>query len=86
MAVNQLMGTGYGVWKDGFDKVKFFNGLHKIVLLAVGYGTVAMAAHFAGNYIGDAEYISGLLIDPIVRYFAKLIGNLKVLVSDSKEA
>lgn len=45
-----------------------------------------MAAHFAGNYVGEIEYISGLLIDPIIRYFAKLIDNLKTLVSDKKEA
>ena len=50
MAANQIIGTGYGSWKSGFDKGLFFKGVKKIFLLFVGYGAIAQAVHFAADY------------------------------------
>ena len=38
MVANQLIGTGYGSWKEGFSWPLFCRGVKKICLLFVGYG------------------------------------------------
>ena len=87
MIANQLIGTGYGAWTSGFNKDKFFAGLYKIGTLAVGFGVLAISAHFAGNYVEGLEYISGLLLEPIAMYFTKLTRNLKdMIVGSSSES
>ena len=82
MIVNQLMGTGYGAWKEGFQREKFLAGCYKLLVLCLGYGTVAVSAYAAGAYIEAAQYISGLLIEPVCRYFAKLVGTLRSMVEE----
>ena len=83
MAVNQIVGTSYGTWKDGFSKDKLLSGLWKIGSLALGYGALAFAAHFAAQYIPSAEYVSGILVEPIAKYFSKICESLRCLLSDS---
>ncbi len=83
MAANQIIGTGYGSWKSGFNSVLFFKGVKKIFLLFVGYGAIALAAHFAADAIPKAEYLSGILLEPIAKYFTKVCDSLKQLLNES---
>ena len=83
MTVNQLLGTGYGSWKSGFDKNLFVRGLKKIGLLLLGYGALAFATHFAGAYVPSVEYLSGILLEPIARYFTKICDSLRNLLNES---
>ena len=81
MTVNQLLGTGYGSWKEGFNKDLFTSGLKKFGSLLLGYGALAFSAHFAGDYVPNAEYLSGILIEPIARYFSKICDSLRSLLN-----
>ncbi len=83
MTANQIIGTGYGSWKSGFDSDLFFRGIKKIVLLFVGYGAIALAVHFAADYIPKVEYLSGILLEPIAKYFTKVCDSLKRLLDES---
>ena len=85
MIVNQIIGTSYGAWKDGFKKELLLRGLWKIVSLAAGYGALAFAAHFAAQYVPSAEYLSGILVEPIAKYFSKICESLRKLLDDSVE-
>lgn len=85
MAVNQLLGTGYGSWKSGFDKALFVRGLKKVGLLLLGYGALAFATHFAGSYVPSVEYLSGILLEPIARYFTKICDSLRNLLNEPTE-
>lgn len=82
MAANQIIGTGYGSWKSGFDSDLFFKGVKKIFLLLVGYGAIALAVRFAADYIPKAEYLSGILLEPIAKYFTKVCDSLKQLLNE----
>ena len=82
MAANQIIGTGYGSWKTGFNSDLFFKGIKKVSLLLVGYGAIALAAYFAADYIPKAEYLSGILLEPIAKYFAKVCDSLKHLLNE----
>lgn len=83
MGVNQIIGTTYGSWKAGFKKELLYTGLLKIFYLAIGYGALAFAAHFASQYVPAAEYLSGILIEPIAKYFSKICESLRKLLADS---
>ena len=83
MIVNQVLGSAYGAWKNGFSKDLFWKGVKKIAYLGIGYGALAFAAHFAAEYIPATEYISGILIEPIAKYFSKICESLRGLLSDS---
>lgn len=83
MVANQAIGTGYGSWKSGFNSDLFFKGVKKIVLLFIGYGTIALAVHFAADYIPKAEYLNGILLEPIAKYFTKVCDSLKQLLNES---
>lgn len=82
MAANQIIGTGYGSWKSGFDRGLFFRGVKKIFLLLVGYGAIALSVRFAADYIPKAEYLSGILLEPIAKYFTKVCDSLKQLLNE----
>lgn len=83
MAVNQLLGTAYGTWKTKFDRRFFAKGFWKVVYLAAGYGAIAIAARYAGDYIPNIEYLSGILLEPIAKYFSKICESLRGLLNDS---
>ena len=83
MIVNQIIGTSYGSWKEGFKKELLLSGLWKILSLAIGYGALAFAAHFAAQYVPSAEYLSGILVEPIAKYFSKICESLRRLLDDS---
>ena len=83
MTANQIIGTGYGSWKSGFDSDLFFRDIKKIFLLLVGYGTIALAVHFAADYIPKVEYLSGILLEPIAKYFTKVCDSLKRMLDES---
>ena len=83
MVVNQFIGTTYGSWKNGFQKELLVKGFWKIVCLAIGYGALAFASHFASQYVPSAEYLSGILIEPIAKYFSKICESLRRLLDDS---
>lgn len=82
MTANQIIGTGYGSWKSGFDSDLFFKGVKKIFLLFVGYGAIALAVRFAADVIPKAEYLSGILLEPIAKYFTKVCDSLKQLLNE----
>lgn len=83
MLANQIIGTGYGAWKAGFCRVLFFKGVKKIFLLFIGYSAIALAAHFAADYVPKIEYLSGILLEPIAKYFTKVCDSLKKLLNES---
>lgn len=83
MLANQLIGTAYGSWKEGFNGGLLWAGILKIVYLGIGYGALAFAAHYASQYIPPAEYLSGILIEPIAKYFSKICDSLRHLLDDS---
>ena len=83
MIANQAIGTAYGSWKEGFDWELLWKGVWKIVCLAMGYGALAVACHFASEYIPEAEYISGIIVEPIAKYFSKICEKLRKLLDDS---
>ena len=39
-------------------------------------------AYFAADYIPKAEYLSGILLEPIAKYFAKVCDSLKQLLNE----
>lgn len=82
MLANQIIGTGYGSWKEGFSKELFWKGVKKIILLFVGYGAIALAVHFAAGYVPKIEYLNGILLEPIAKYFAKVCDALKQLLNE----
>ena len=83
MITNQVIGTTYGSWKEGFQKDLLWKGIWKIVCLAIGYGALAFAAHYASQYVPSAEYLSGILMEPIAKYFSKICESLRRLLDDS---
>ena len=83
MVVNQVLGSAYGAWKNGFSWELFWKGVRKILYLGLGYGALAFASHFAAEYIPATEYISGILIEPIAKYFSKICESLRGLLNDS---
>lgn len=83
MGVNQVIGTGYGTWKKGFQKDLLWKGIWKIGCLGLGYSALAIAAKYALNYVPSAEYLSGILIEPIAKYFSKICESLRRLLDDS---
>lgn len=82
VGVNQAIGTTYGWWKEGFDKTCFLSGLYKIGILLLGYGALAFAAYYAAEYVPSAEYVSGILIEPIARYFTKICEKLRSMLAE----
>ena len=82
MVANQVIGTGYGSWKEGFSKVLFWKGIKKNFLLFVGYGAIALAVHFAADYVPKIEYLNGILLEPIAKYFTKVCDALKQLLNE----
>ena len=83
MTANQVIGTGYGSWKSGFNSDLFFRGIKKIILLLIGYGSIALTVHFAADYIPNVEYLSGILLEPIAKYFTKVCDALRQLLNES---
>lgn len=83
LIVNQIIGTGYGSWKKQFEKELFFKGIKKIFYIFIGYGALAFAAHYASEYVPSVEYISGILMEPIARYFTKICDSLRNLTNES---
>lgn len=83
MVANQIVGTSYGSFIAGFSGEKLKYGLWKLVTAAVGYGAIALAAHFANDYINGMEYLSGILLEPIARYFLDVVDKLKKLVNSN---
>ena len=86
MIANQAIGTGYGSWKSGYNKELFWRGVKKIFLLFIGYGAIALAVHFAADYIPKAEYLNGILLEPIAKYFTKVCDSLKQLLNEPANA
>lgn len=83
MLVNHVVGTSYGAFKDGFDRRKFAYGTWKFLTVLGGYAAIAFAAYYANDYIKGIEYISGILLEPIARYFVNVIDKLKELVNEN---
>ena len=58
MTANQIIGTGYGSWKSGFDSDLFFRDIKKIFLLLVGYGTIGQAVKFCVSEIRQSQELA----------------------------
>lgn len=82
MSINQIIGTSYGSWKVGFKKDLLISGLLKITYLALGYGALAFAVHFASQYVPPIEYLNGILVEPIAKYFTKICDSLRRLLDE----
>lgn len=46
-------------------------------------GALAFAARYAAQYVPSAEYLSGILVEPIAKYFSKICESLRGLLNDS---
>ena len=82
MVVNQIIGTSYGSLTEGFKKEKLLNGLWKMGTILAGYAAIAFSARWAGQYISGIEYLSGILLEPIAKYFLKIVDKLKNLLNE----
>lgn len=51
MVVNQIIGTGYGTWKEGFNKQVFWKGVTKVLYLLLGYGVIALTINLAAEFV-----------------------------------
>lgn len=85
MVANQMIGIANGWYRDGFSIHKMICGFQKYGIILLGYGAIAFTAFFAGKYIPEMEYISGLLLEPIAKYFIKLLNRLRVVLNDNIE-
>lgn len=83
MIVNQIIGTSYGSLKNKFQFSYFLNGIWKMVTILIAYGALALTAELLGEFIPEGKYLSGVLIDPIVRYYAKIYDSLRKIFSES---
>ncbi len=75
--VNYVIGFVRGIVLEGFDMQKFKQGGIHYLLVAFGFGALACFAFFAGKKFEGFEYLSGILLDPIARYFVKLLDTLR---------
>ena len=85
MIVNQLVGTCRGAIFEKFDKKRFWNGVKRIVIIAAGYFTISIAVFITGELFTEIDYLNGLLLEPICRYFVKLVDNLKLLINGTQD-
>lgn len=85
MVVNQIIGTGYGTWKEGFNKQVFWKGVTKVLYLLLGYGVIALTINLAAEFVPQAQYLSGILLEPIAKYFTKACDSLKNLLNESSK-
>ena len=82
MVANQIVGISYGAFKEGFSGKKLRFGLWKLFTALCGYAAIAFAAYYANDYIKGIEYVSGILLEPIAKYFLNVVEKLKLLVSE----
>ena len=82
MVANQIVGISYGAFKEGFSWNKLKYGLWKLFTALCGYAAIAFAAYFANEYINGIEYVSGILLEPIAKYFLNVIEKLKLLINE----
>ncbi|MGI5984910.1 MAG: hypothetical protein GXY01_10590 [Clostridiales bacterium] len=82
MIANQLVGISYGAFKDGFSWSKLKYGAWKLLTTLGGYAAIAFAAHYANDYINGIEYISGILLEPIAKYFLNVVEKLKQIMNE----
>lgn len=85
MLINQVIGISNGWYREGFSLTKMVCGFQKYGIILVGYAAIALIAFFGGKSIPQLEYLSGLLLEPIARYFAKLVGRLTKVLNDDIE-
>ena len=83
MVANQMIGIANGWYRDGFSIHKMVCGLQKYGIILLGYGAIALTAFVAGRYIPQMEYISGILLEPIAKYFIKLLNRLRIVLNDN---
>lgn len=77
LLADYVVGLLYGIWNEGFDKEKCIKGAQKHFLIFAGYGALALIAYVSAMRLPEMEYLSGLLLDPIARYFLKLLDRMK---------
>ena len=80
MFVNQCIGASYGAFREGFQKKKLLAGLWRYATVLAGYAAIALTVHLARNALDGIEYVSGILMEPIARYFLKIVEKLKKIV------
>jgi len=85
MVANQIIGIANGWYREGFSLRKMVAGFQKYGIILFGYGIIAAASYILGNFFPKAEIISGILLDPIAKYFVKLLNRLRNVVSDNIE-
>ncbi len=72
-------------WKEGFQKEKCIKGAERRALVLIGYSAFALIAYFAGQKASAMEYLSGLLLEPIARYFVSLLNRLRGFIVKEQE-
>jgi len=85
MVINQVIGISNGWYREGFSLTKMVCGFQKYGIILIGYAAIALIAFFGGKAIPQLEYLSGLLLEPIARYFSKLVGRLTKVLGDDIE-
>jgi len=80
MFVNQCVGVSYGAFREGFRRDKFEAGIWRYATVLAGYAAIALTVYLARDTVEGIEYVSGLLLEPIARYFLKLVQKLKKIV------
>ena len=85
LLADYVVGLLYGIWNEGFDREKCIKGAQKYFLIFVGYGAIALIAYISSMRLAEMEYLSGLLLEPIARYFIKLLDRMKGLMAKDTE-
>ncbi len=85
LLADYVVGLLYEIWNEGFDKTKWIKGAQRYFLIFVGYGALALIAHLSSYYFEEMQYLSGLLLEPIARYFVSLLDRLKGLFLAEQE-
>jgi len=85
LLTDYAVGLLYGIWNGGFDKEKCIRGAQRYFLIFAGYGALALIAHLSSYRFEGMQYLSGLLLEPIARYFVRLLDRLKGLFSAERE-
>ena len=63
--------TGQGMVSEKRVQQGTSERVRKIVLLAVGYGTLALVVRFAADCVPKIKYLNRILLEPIVKYLLK---------------
>lgn len=71
----------YGVFSKQLEQHMVKGLAAKYVLLLIGFGAIALISWAAQYWFDGAKYLSGILLEPIARYFIALMDKLRMIMT-----